>query len=91
MRDTENDRDIGRGRSRLTAGIPMWDSIPGPQDHNLSWRQMLNHWATQVPQQIAIWWENYKKKAMNIWFKNFSLMQFAMSAPKRKKKKICSD
>ena len=27
----------------------MWDSIPGPQDHALSWRQFLNHWTTQVP------------------------------------------
>ena len=35
MRGTERERgrDIGRGRSRLLAGIPMWDSIPGPQDH----------------------------------------------------------
>ena len=41
-------RDIGRGRSRLLAGNPMWDSIPELQDHTLSWRQMLNHWATQA-------------------------------------------
>ena len=26
----------------------MWDSIPGLQDHDLSQRQTLNHWATQV-------------------------------------------
>ena len=26
----------------------MWDSIPGPQDHDLSQRQMLNHCGTQV-------------------------------------------
>ena len=32
MRDTKGDRDIGRGRSRLPAGSPMWDSIP-LQDH----------------------------------------------------------
>ena len=24
------------------AGSPMWDLIPGPQDHDLTWRQMLN-------------------------------------------------
>ena len=30
----------------------MQDSIPGPQDHNLSQRQTLNHWATQVPCSI---------------------------------------
>ena len=34
MRDTERGRDIGRGRSRLHAGSPMWDSIPGPLDHD---------------------------------------------------------
>ena len=26
----------------------MQNSIPGPRDHNLSQRQTLNHWATQV-------------------------------------------
>ena len=37
MRDPEREgRDTGRGRSRLHAGSPMWDSIPGPQDHTLS-------------------------------------------------------
>ena len=36
MRETERDRDIGRERSRLHAGSPMWDSVPGLQDHNLS-------------------------------------------------------
>ena len=35
MRDTERSRDTGRGRSRLHAGSPMWDSIPGLQDHTL--------------------------------------------------------
>ena len=39
MRDTERGRDIGRGRSKLLMGNPMWDSIPGPQDHNLSQRK----------------------------------------------------
>ena len=36
MRDTERGRDIGRGRSRLPAISLMWDSIPGPWDHDLS-------------------------------------------------------
>ena len=49
-RHTERGRDIGRGRSRLPAGSLMWDSIPGLQGHALSWRQMLNHWATQASQ-----------------------------------------
>ena len=49
MRDTQRGRDIGRGRSRLPSGSLMWDWIPGPRDHDLSQRQMLNHWATQMP------------------------------------------
>ena len=28
MRDTERDRDIGRGRSRLPPGSPMWEPNP---------------------------------------------------------------
>ena len=43
MRDTERGRDTVRGRSRLSAGGPMQDLIPGPRDHDLSPRQMLNH------------------------------------------------
>ena len=37
MRDTEKERrrDTGRGRSRLHAGSPTPDSIPGLQDHTL--------------------------------------------------------
>ena len=40
---TERGRDIGREGSRLRAGSPMWDSVPGLQDDVLSQRQMLNH------------------------------------------------
>ena len=47
-RHKERGRDIGRERSRLPPGSLMRDSIPGPQNHNLSQRQMLNHWATQT-------------------------------------------
>ena len=39
----ERCRDKGRGRSRLPTGNPMQDSIPGPWDHALGQRQMLNH------------------------------------------------
>ncbi|XP_077753247.1 heat shock 70 kDa protein 14 isoform X2 [Canis aureus] len=45
---TESSRDIGRGRSGFHAGSLMRNSIPGLQDHGLSQRQMLHHWATQA-------------------------------------------
>ena len=32
MIDIERGRDTGRGRSRLHAGSPTWDSIPGLHD-----------------------------------------------------------
>ena len=48
QRRRERGRDTGRGRSRLHAGSPMWDPIPGLQDHTLGQRQMFNHWATQA-------------------------------------------
>ena len=49
MRDTERarGRDTGRGRSRLQAGSPMRDSIPGPQNHIPGQRQAPNRRATQ--------------------------------------------
>ena len=37
---------------RLPAGSRIWDSIAGPQDHDLSQRQMLNHWGTQTPWRV---------------------------------------
>ena len=40
--ETERGRVTGRGRSRLHAGSPMWDSIPGLQDHALDPRYALN-------------------------------------------------
>ena len=47
-RERQRSRDTGRGKIRLHVGNPIWDSMPGPQDHTLSQRQTLNHWATQV-------------------------------------------
>ena len=40
MRDAERERgrDTGRERSRLQAGSPVWDLIPGLQDHTLGRR-----------------------------------------------------
>ena len=54
MRDTERGRDIVRGRSRLPAGSLMLNSILGPWDHDLSQRQTLNCWATQVSWALSI-------------------------------------
>ena len=42
QREREGGRDTGRGRSRLHAGSPTWDSIPGLQDHALDQRQAPN-------------------------------------------------
>ena len=39
----ERGRDTGRGRSRLHAKSPTWDSIPRLQDPALGQRQGLNH------------------------------------------------
>ena len=41
--ERERGRDTGRGRSRLLAGSPTWDSTPGPQDQALGRRQAPNH------------------------------------------------
>ena len=45
IRDMEREAETGRVKGRLPAGSLMWDSLPGPQDHDLSQRQTLN----QVP------------------------------------------
>ena len=42
-REKERGRDTDRGRNRPHAGSPIWDSIPGLQDHALGQRQALNH------------------------------------------------
>ena len=42
-RERERGRDTGGGRSRLYAGSPTQDSIPGLQDRALGQRQALNH------------------------------------------------
>ena len=49
MRDTERERQIHGQRERQTScrepdvGLDL-----GLQDHTLGWRQLLNHWATQM-------------------------------------------
>ena len=35
----------------------MRDSMPGPLNHTLSQRQMLNHWVTQVSQDGGLLYE----------------------------------
>ena len=46
MRDTERSRDTHRERSRLHAGSPTQDSIPGLHDHARGLKAVLNCWAT---------------------------------------------
>ena len=49
---TDRERQRHRQREKqVPHGEPMWDSIPGPRDHNLSRRQTLNRWATQASLQ----------------------------------------
>ena len=45
MRDREADTFAKgeAGSSRLPSRSLMWDTIPGPQDHDLVQRQILNH------------------------------------------------
>ena len=50
MRDTERDRDMGRGRSRLPVGNLKWDSIPGLQD-----RPELKADAQPLATQPSLW------------------------------------
>ena len=54
MRDTEKGRDIGRGRSRLPAGSPTWDTIPdkGSQPEPKADAQPLSH--PGVPQELIL-------------------------------------
>ena len=54
VRERQRGRDTGRGRSRLPAGSPVQDSIPGACDHDLTQRQTLNHWATQAPHTVYL-------------------------------------
>ena len=63
MRDTERER--GRDRSRLPVRSPMQDLISGSWDHDLSRRQMLNHWATQVPPNPTVYW---KEGNILVWY-----------------------
>ena len=43
MRNTEGDRDIGRGRSRPPTGSPMWDLVPRLESCPELKRDALNH------------------------------------------------
>ena len=61
MRDTET----GRGRSSLSVWSLMWDSIPGPWDHDLSQRQALNHWDTQVSLYKYIFISDFRVSPVN--------------------------
>ena len=47
-RHRERDEEAqAEGEAGSMQGVRRGNSIPGPQDHTLGRRQMLNHWATQ--------------------------------------------
>ena len=71
MRDIERERgrEMGRGRSRLHSGSPMWNLILKLQDHALSQRQMLNWWATQASQNLSLFFMMKKPKFRETWLK----------------------
>ena len=55
MTDPERQADTGRGRSRLPAGNPMWDWIPGPWGSHPGLKadaQPLSH--PGVPKELII-------------------------------------
>ena len=54
MKDRERQRHRQREKQAPSWGILMWGSIPGPRDHDLSQRQPLNHWTTQVPLEVIL-------------------------------------
>ena len=51
-RHRERQRHMQR-EEQASCEEPVWYSIPGPRDHHLSQRQMLNHWATQAPRKLV--------------------------------------
>ena len=55
----ERDKDIGRERSKLHTGSPMWDSILGLLDHALGRRQALNQWASQASLEMDFIWGSF--------------------------------
>ena len=69
----ERGRDTGRERSRLHAGSPIWDSIPGLQDHAPGQRQVLkslSHPGIPKPEYLS------SANNFNLWYKSFNLLIF---------------
>ena len=64
-RERDRGRDTGRGRSRLHAGRPTWDLIPGLQDYTLGQRQAFNHWVTLGSPTLSIFFK-FKDVLCNI-------------------------
>ena len=67
----EREKQASRGAGNLMQGL-----IPGPWDHDPSWRQMLNDWATQAPQEGPLytymkWFPEYivrKDSKQYLWY-----------------------
>ena len=87
MRHRERGRDTGRGRSRLHAGSPMRDSIPGLQDHALGWRWALNCWTTLFLTILTIYIQiSIKPLRLNTLLFSFVILHITLKAivPKNK-------
>ena len=64
MKDMEREAET---QAEGEAGSQMWGLIPGPGDHDLSWRQTLNHWAIQEPHEfifkiLPISWQQHENE-----------------------------
>ena len=53
QRERERQRHRQREKQAPCTGSPMWDSIPGLQDHTLGQRQALNCCTTQGSQDLS--------------------------------------
>ena len=82
---THRGRDTGGGRSGILTRILMQDSILGPWVHDLSQRQMLNHWAIQASpylhtltqvQTFETWTPNLQNPRLLLWPQGTSVLVY---------------
>ena len=71
----ERGRDTGRGRSRLHAGSPTWDSIPGLQDHALGWRRRWTTGPPGLPTFIIILGKSHSRETLKVHKWTFQIVE----------------